>query len=281
MNNSSGHWDRREFLRGAALAGTAGLVGLRSDRALAEPPPETKRIRLLNRPTLCEAPQYVAEELLQGEGFRDIQYIKKGIGREEDALASGEADITMLFGPPMGLRVDAGDPVVFLAGVHIGCVEIFASERVRTIRDLKGKTFAIAGSRDATYVLIATMAAHVGLNPETDIIWAIHPFGAWPQLLAEGKVDGFLGFPPLAQEARAKKIGHVILNTPKEFPRRPYSTQSQATSAHAKGENPSPHRQSADGFRRGDRLKTQGSLAQPATKTGPLVPLRGVAYSGR
>ncbi|PYM46493.1 MAG: hypothetical protein DME14_18005 [Candidatus Rokuibacteriota bacterium] len=68
MNNSSGHWDRREFLRGAALAGTAGLVGLRSDRALAEPPPETKRIRLLNRPTLCEAPQYVAEELLQGEG---------------------------------------------------------------------------------------------------------------------------------------------------------------------------------------------------------------------
>src|SRR3989442_611013 len=99
MNNSSGHWDRREFLRGAALAGTAGLVGLRSDRALAEPPPETKRIRLLNRPTLCEAPQYVAEELHQGEGFRDIQYIKKGIGREEDALASGEADITMLFGP--------------------------------------------------------------------------------------------------------------------------------------------------------------------------------------
>jgi len=133
----------------------------------------------------------------------------------------------MLFGPPMGLRVDAGDPVVFLAGVHIGCVEIFASERVRTIRDLKGKTFAIAGSRDATYVLIATTAAHVGLNPETDIIWPIHPFGAWPQLLAEGKVDGFLGFPPLAQEARAKKIGHVILNTPKEFPRRPYSTQSQ------------------------------------------------------
>src|SRR2546428_13210898 len=93
--------DRREFLCGAALAGTAGLVGLRSDRALAEPPPETKRIRLLNRPTLCEAPQYVAEELLQREGFRDILYIKKGIGREEDALASGEADITMLFGPPM------------------------------------------------------------------------------------------------------------------------------------------------------------------------------------
>ena len=41
MNNSADQWDRREFLRGAALAGTAGLVGLRPDRALAEPPPET------------------------------------------------------------------------------------------------------------------------------------------------------------------------------------------------------------------------------------------------
>src|SRR2546428_13155382 len=96
MNNSSGHWDRREFLCGAALAGTAGLVGLRSDRALAEPPPETKRIRLLNRPTLCEAPQKVAEELLQGEGLSALQYIMKGLGRGEITHASGEDAVPIL-----------------------------------------------------------------------------------------------------------------------------------------------------------------------------------------
>src|SRR3989454_7838878 len=176
MNNSSGHWDCRTGgppIRPGACGAATG----------DEADPAAQSADALRGATVR------GRGAPPGRGLRDIQYIKKGIGREEDALASGEADITMLFGPPMGLRVDAGDPVVFLAGVHIGCVEIFASERVRTIRDLKGKTFAIAGSRDATYILIATMAAHVGLNPETDIIWPIHPFGAWPQLLAEGKVD--------------------------------------------------------------------------------------------
>ena len=36
------------------------------------------------------------------------------------------------------------------------------------------------------------------------------------QPLAEGRVDGYLGFPPEPQELRARKIGHVVVNT---FPR--------------------------------------------------------------
>ena len=37
------------------------------------------------------APQYVAEELLQGEGFTEVQYIKPERGAEvRQALASGE-----------------------------------------------------------------------------------------------------------------------------------------------------------------------------------------------
>jgi NitT/TauT family transport system substrate-binding protein len=33
------------------------------------------------------------------------------------------------------------------------------------------------------------------------------------QFLAEGKVDGYMAFPPEPQELRAKKIGHVVVNT--------------------------------------------------------------------
>ena len=33
------------------------------------------------------------------------------------------------------------------------------------------------------------------------------------RLLAEGKIDGFMGFPPDPQEARARKIGRVIVNS--------------------------------------------------------------------
>ena len=204
---------RREFLNGLTAAGTATLLGVHPAAGAAEPPPETRRIRLVRRPVLCEAPQYVAEELLQAEGFRDIQYVKRPLGPAEDALELGEADISMLFSPPMILRVDAGEPIVFLAGVHVGCVEIFAGERVRTLADLKGKTVAIAAFRTGAHVFISMIAAHVGLRPEKDIDWAIYQGPDWPRLLAEGKIDAFYGFPPVAQEARARKVGRVILNT--------------------------------------------------------------------
>jgi NitT/TauT family transport system substrate-binding protein len=62
-------WTRRRFLGGLRVAGTAGLLGLPARPVAAEPPPETTRLRLVRGPGLCVAPEYVAEELLQGEGF--------------------------------------------------------------------------------------------------------------------------------------------------------------------------------------------------------------------
>ena len=38
------------------------------------------------------------------------------------------------------------------------------------------------------------------------------------RLLAEGKVDAFLGFPPAPQELRAKQIGHVVVNSAVDRP---------------------------------------------------------------
>jgi NitT/TauT family transport system substrate-binding protein len=203
---------RRRFLTDAAGLGAGALLGFSTRRASAEPPPETRRIRLPNRPVMCEAPGYVAEELLRGEGFTDISYLKRDIGKAEDALATGDVDIGVLFGPPMILRMDTGDPIVFLGGVHVGCAELFVNERIRTTRDLKGKTVAIVGLRDAGHALTTIIAAHVGLNPEKDVRWALHPYADFPRLLASGKVDAFLAGPPMVQEVRARKIGCALVN---------------------------------------------------------------------
>ena len=35
---------------------------------------------------------------------------------------------------------------------------------------------------------------------------------------ADGKADAFLAFPPIAQEARAKKIGRVVVDTSRDKP---------------------------------------------------------------
>src|SRR5215510_4475724 len=127
-------WSRREFLE-LTLAGTAGLLGLKPEPVAAEPPPETTLLRIGQIPSICLGAQYVAEEFLQGEGFTDVQYIKKeGTVGTEKALASGEADIHMHFAAPAIIRVDAGDPVVILAGGHVGCFALFGTERVHAIR---------------------------------------------------------------------------------------------------------------------------------------------------
>jgi NitT/TauT family transport system substrate-binding protein len=139
------HWSRREFLTNLSLAGGAALLGLQSDVAAAEPPPETKRIRLVSVPGVCVAPQYVSEELLRLEGFTDVQYVKLKLDELYQAYASGKVDISMAYAPPFIIQIDSGEPIVLLGGVHAGCFEVFGTDRVRAIRDLRGKTVAIPG----------------------------------------------------------------------------------------------------------------------------------------
>ena len=67
---------RRRFLTTLSSAGAAGLVGLRAKPTNAELPSETTRIRLIHDPSICVAPQYLAEELLRADGFSDVQYIE-------------------------------------------------------------------------------------------------------------------------------------------------------------------------------------------------------------
>ena len=131
---------RREFV-GGLTAATAALAGVPPGQASAEPPPETTTIKLDKRPSICIAPQYVAEELLRTEGFTDVQYVNTegSIGLRK-ALNSGEVQMSLHFAGPLIVRVDAGDPIVVVAGAHVGCFELFGTERVRAIRDLKGKT---------------------------------------------------------------------------------------------------------------------------------------------
>ena len=210
---------RRQFLTTAALAGTGALLGFPSEPATAEPPPETTRIRLVQAGGMCQAPKYVAENYLSGEGFTDVQYIKKDTNLGNTiAVAAGEADISVQFSGPVLIHVDGGSPIVMLSGVHIGCFELFATERVRAVRDLKGKTIAVPLMGSPQHVFTSSMVAYVGLDPKKDINWVTHPFAEATQLLAQGKIDAYLGFPPEPQELRAKKIGHVVVNSMMDRP---------------------------------------------------------------
>ena len=211
---------RREFLKTATLAGPASVLGAHPRPVAAEPPPETTRLRVVHTLAVCEAPSFVAEELLRGEGFTDVEYVFKTGGTPPfQAVASGEGDILLTFVAQGIRRMDLDDPFLFLAGVHVGCLELFSSKRILSIRDLKGKKVAaVELTTSFQYVLLAPMLAYVGLDPRSDIDWVIHPYAEQGRLLAEEKIDAFVAFPPLAQELRAKNIGHVIVNTGTDRP---------------------------------------------------------------
>jgi NitT/TauT family transport system substrate-binding protein len=171
---------------------------------------------------ICIAPQYVADEFLLLEGFTEVQYVEIEVTQLTTAiyrlLASGAVDISMAFAPPFIIQVDAGAPIVILGGVHVGCFELFGTERVHAIRDLKGKTVAVPEQGGVHHLFLASMAQYVGLDPGKDIDWVLHPPAESSQLLAEGKIDALVGFPPVPQELRAKKIGHVVVNSAVDRP---------------------------------------------------------------
>ena len=213
-------FSRREVLSGWTLAGAAGLLGLHAGPVTAEPPPETTRLRLVwNVGAICVAPEYMAEALLQAEGFSEVQYVKKeNLLAKQTALAAGEVDLTLHFSVPFLLQLEAGDPLVLLAGVQVGCFELFGTERVRAIRDLKGKTVAVNGLGAPDHMFLASMAAYVGLAPQKDITWVTYPSAEAVQFLTEGMVDALMAFPPQVQELRAKQIGHVVVSSTVDRP---------------------------------------------------------------
>lgn len=209
---------RRAFLKSAMAAGTGALFTTSRARA-AEAPPETTRVRLFKFPGTCLAPQYIAEELLRTEGFTDVQYLElPDLLALYDRLASGAIDFTQWFGVPFIEEIDKGRPVVFLAGVHVGCNELVAATpRVKTIRDLKDKTIAVSYASPATSIL-AAMLAYVGLDHRKDVRWVEHTAAESIDLLAAGKIDAIMAAPPIAQELRARKIGHVVVTTAVDRP---------------------------------------------------------------
>jgi NitT/TauT family transport system substrate-binding protein len=221
---------RRDFLASASLAAAAGVLraqgsladeapGLLPTLAAAEPPPETTKLRVHHSLSLCLAPQYVAEELLRAEGFTEVQYVThEQSGGLYEGLTSGMADIGNDFAPMLIMHLDAGDPITILGGIHVGCFELFGTERVRSIRDLKGKRVAIGGLGQPPHVFLASMVAYVGLDPGKDINWVVHAPAEAMQLLAERKIDTLIAFPPGPQELRAKQIGQMVVSSALDRP---------------------------------------------------------------
>jgi NitT/TauT family transport system substrate-binding protein len=210
---------RRDFLASASLTMAAGMLGARASLA-DEAPPETTTVRLLKESAVCDAPLYVAEELLRAEGFSDVRYVHIEAGNTDAGMvADGKLDFSQSYAPEALRQMDAGKPVTALAGVHPGCHELFAREPVNSIKDLKGRSVAVPKEIGyANRLILSVMATYVGLDPAKDIAWVTGP-GATPiDLFVDGKSDAFFGGPLEAAAMRERGISRVILKTATDLP---------------------------------------------------------------
>jgi len=217
---------RRRFLTNAAFAGAAGLGGFGAwGKALAaEPPPEITTIRFEKDPVTCIAPQ-VLQESLRAEGFTDIRYVdltEAHLRRAEavksdylsNMIAHGEVDFGREFAPALVLGMNAGAPITILAGLHVGCFEVFGKKEIHTLADLKGRTVGADLYLSAGDIpLLTIMTSLVGLDPAKDLHWVTDRSLPPSDLFVKGKIDAFLAFPPTLQEIRTRNIGHVIVSS--------------------------------------------------------------------
>jgi NitT/TauT family transport system substrate-binding protein len=218
MDSTGEAVSRRRFLVNTCALGVASLLSV-ADLAAAEPPPETTRIRLVDLPAICFAPQYLAEELLRLEGFTEVTYVEMTTGYPAAMVEAGDADLTQDAAAAVVYGLDSAKSLVVVGGIHVGCYELFGNERVRSIRDLKDKTIAIPGVGSGEHVLISSMLAYVGIDPRKDVNWVTgSTFDGAMDLFSKGQADALVAFAPQPEELRARKIGHVIVNTAQDRP---------------------------------------------------------------
>ena len=208
-------WDRREFVGGMALAGAGAYLGLKPDLSFADAPPEVTTIRFQQLRAGCWVPQMVAEDLLREEGFTDIQYVKSAEeSMSQRDLLAGNLDMSMGFSGQLVRDIVPGNPMVFISGLHAGCYSLIGSDKINSVRDLKGKkVWAWSDMVSGPVVFFKALIAYVGLDPDKDVHYVTVSKDEALEMFKRGEIDAFMSFPPGPQQLRAQGIGKELVNT--------------------------------------------------------------------
>src|SRR5215469_13043579 len=205
---------RRRFLAG--LSGISAAALLPAPCLATEGSLETTSVRLPNffDAGICTAPQYVVDELLRAEGFTDFRRVMMPAATTTpDGIAQGMVDFGLNFASTQVAGIDRGVAMKALAGVHVGCFELFVTDPIRGVADLGGKKVGILAVGTPDHLFLSVIAANVGIDPKTQIDWVTGGPVRPKQLFIEGKIDAFLAFPPEGQELRARRVGRVVVNS--------------------------------------------------------------------
>ena len=209
----------RTLATGAAAAGGATLAACARPSSAASgalPPPETTTLRIVNPPA-CEPGIWLAKDFLVEEGFTDVRFVATPF-TSTDWIARDLADVALAHPEFAVTTLDAGLPLLLLAGVHAGCLELWARQGIANVGDLRGKRIAVRGKdiSDQFFAFFATLLGYVGIDPVKDVMFVEGTTVAGMNaLFTDGRADAVLAggqFGPLLRRVQPAP-GHVILAT--------------------------------------------------------------------
>ena len=210
--------NRRDFLASAVRRPGRGRPRRSGARSPTRAPPETTTVRLVKSSASASRRSIWPRSCCARKASPRSAMCRMPVAPAK-MIGAGERDFGLNFAPSLIFHQDAGEPITALAGVHPGCFELFAHEPIRSISDLKGKTVGVpTGSARARTCSWPSWRPMSGSTRRRTSTGSRARSSDAMELFAEGKIDAFLASPPEPQELRARKIGHVILNTTTDQP---------------------------------------------------------------
>ena len=239
---------RRTFLRAAAVTGTllpAGVVaqrglvggGLPADlldpaicrASFGEPVvlPQKRVLKLTwNATAICTVGVAVAQEkgYFQRHNL-EVELINFAGSTDQllEAIATAKADA----GVGMALRwlkpLEGGFDVKIAAGIHGGCMRLFATpgNGITRIADLKGKAIGVTDLAAPDRNFFSIMLHQAGVDPNKEVEWKVFPGDIRPVALKKGEVQAFCQGDPLGWMARERDgLLEVANNLTGEFAHR-------------------------------------------------------------
>lgn len=191
---------RRSILTGTAALGLSASLQTVDVRAQTR----SRKVRISTLPTIILFPTYVA---------RDLGYFKEFNVEAEFVVARGGSEITQLMVSGAADLANAGAEHVFkLRETGLDAKILTAQQnryitelvvhrkhegRIRSVKDLKGRTVGVSGMGSGSHVSSRYVLRHAGLDPEIDVSF-VAVGGPTTQVSAmeKGQVDAVMAFDP-------------------------------------------------------------------------------------
>jgi len=157
----------------------------------------------------CPVTDFATKSTTTGTRFQSQRFTE--FPTVVEALKARKIDATFLLAPLAMILREQGVPIhIVYLGHRDGSTVIVAKDSpAKSIRDLKGKTFARPSRFSNQYLVITKLMDDEGMQPD-DIKFVDMPPPDMPQALAAGAIDAYFVGEPHAAKAQLNGTGRVL-----------------------------------------------------------------------